>query len=46
MNNERDKNELKEPIAEEDPKAESSGSDYDNREEDQYICHAGDEARK
>ena len=46
MNNERDKNELKEPIAEEDPKAESSGPDYNNREGDQYIRHAVDETEK
>ena len=46
MNNERDASALKDPIIEEDPKAESSGPDYNNREEDQYICHAGDETEK
>ena len=45
MNNERDASALKDPIIEEDPKAESSGPDYDNRESDQYIRHAGDEEK-
>ena len=38
--------EMNDTIIEEDPKAESSGPDYSNREEDQYICHAGDEAER
>ena len=46
MNNERNAIELKDPIIEEDPKADPSGPDYENREEDQYIRHAGDEAKK
>ena len=46
MNNERDASALKDPIIEEDPKAESSGPDYYNREADQYICHAGDETKR
>ena len=36
-NNEEDAIDLEDPIIDEDPKAETSGLGYDNREGDQYI---------
>ena len=31
----------KDPISEDESKAESSGMDYGDSEEDQYVCHSG-----